>query len=801
MADVKPRVFFLNERQETTGDERKSGGRPPPEFEVADWRAKADGLAQGFSAVRESAKRYPRDPTAGHRFFLAAAPVQELVSESKAKDAKDGKKTRAADFRDEDAAVLLKLGFDILDIDADGRAMCHLDEARIGALERQLAVLDKSGRGEKARWARLEALTPTVLADRVDLEWLGGLPREETVEFMAKLPALLSRAEAEDVQRVILTMMELKRGDRLIETGLDYSGRAWMVGRARVGRIETMGAELASIQAIFEPVRLEAASAGVMSIAGQPGQQPGGGALPVVAVVDHGIPRAHRSLKRSIRVAFGSPTHVDDHGSFVAGVVVNGYVPPGSQPTRWDCEVVDVNIASPVGNPRQGPLVERVIEAMTNVVNAAPDVRVFNLSWGTPLSLPKMTTRQRLEALRLTADLDGFASENDVVVVLAAGNSAPGLLPAEDYPNHAKDPNWAYGALAPAANAITVGAFADEFHILGDQSIPSSPGWPSPFCRVGELPIKVTKPDFSAPGGAWDFAMKPKSGTSTWTATGRLEVVAGTSVAAPIIAREAARAMSRLEAACPPAVRPFAATVRAALILGAEPPERPPKPKLKPLFDKTLGLGLASAEPLVSPSAARAWFVWQGELEGPGEITRVRVPVPYDWLVAAGSPSARVVWAWDSPVNTNDVSWTCRTVKCELRASVDSEGRYLIGTKGRVAAGTAWRTMEFSLALGAKQSSLKDKDNNRTEEDLVLWPEDGLWQLSLWYEEAAALPDNPRRTYSTRQRVGLALELRDDDGVESPQAHVQAHELSAVLDRLAFPLQTPNTLVVPNRPR
>lgn len=194
----------------------------------------------------------------------------------------------------------------------------------------------------------------------------------------------------------------------------------------------------------------------------------------------------------------------------MAGVVVHGYVPPGSQPTRWDCDVVDVNIASPLGNPRQGPLVERVIDAMANVVSGAPDVRVFNLSFGTTLSLGRMTPKQRDEALRSTADLDGFASEHDLVVVVAAGNSTPGLSPAAGYPNHAKDPDWAYGALAPAANAITVGAFADAFHILGGQSIPSYPGWPSPFCRVGQSPIKVTKPDFSAPGGASDLAMSPR---------------------------------------------------------------------------------------------------------------------------------------------------------------------------------------------------------------------------------------------------------------------------------------------------
>jgi len=222
--------------------------------------------------------------------------------------------------------------------------------------------------------------------------------------------------------------------------------------------------------------------------------------------------------------------------------------------------------------------------------------------------------------------------------------------------------------------------------------------------------------------------------------------------------------------------------------------------KLKGLFDRTLGLGRATAEPLVSPSADRAWFVWQGELEGPGEITRIKVPIPHSWLNAAARPHARVVWAWDSPVNANDAAWTCRTVKCELRASVNSEGRYLIGSKDRVAAGTAWRTMEFSLALGAKQSSLKDANKTKTEEDLATWPEDGLWLVSVWYDEQAALPDNPRVTFSTRQRVGLAVELFDEGGVESPQAHVQAHSLAHELDLLSVPLMTPNMMVIPNRP-
>lgn len=802
MAEVKPRVFFLNERQELKGGERPSGGRTP-EFEVADWKEKAAHLAHGLAQVYESAKRYPRDPTAGHRYFLAAAPVAKLVSPSKAKDAKDKKKTRAADFRDEDAAVLRKLGFDILDIDEAGRALCHLDETRLSVVRNQLSVLEKSGRSDQARWARLESLLPTEVGDRLDREWLDRLPKEEVVEFMAKLPALLTRAEAEAVQRAMLGLMDLKRGDRLLDTGLDYSGRAWVLGKARVGRIETIGAELAAVQTVFEPIRLQAAA--LSDDDGEPYDfvPVVAHSRPVVAVVDSGIPEEHRALRtfRRARFTMGSTAYDGNHGSQVAGVIVLGYIPPGGQPLEAPaCDFVDVNIVDPLARPGGAPLVDRVIEAMTAVVRGAPDVRVFNLSLGTRASFPQMSIKQRREMVQLTADLDGFASEHDAVVVVAAGNSPSNFTPQKGYPDHEGDVAWAYGGLAPAANVITVGAFA-EVGQVGGAGLPSKPGWPSPFCRIAghpSIPIKTTKPDFSAPGGCTDRAFKPMSGNMTWSALSALSAVAGTSVATPIIAREAAFALHELAKRCEEDAKPYAATIRAAMILAAT---REPAPSdYKRVFDRTLGLGLTSAEPLMRPAPDRAWVIWQGELTGPGDIVRIQVPIPCDWLSKASRPRARVVWAWDSPVNATTDAWTCRTVKCQLRASLDEDGPYLVGSKTRERAATAWRDKSFTLTLGSKQSPRKDDEGEKVEEELVAWPEDGLWMLSLWYEQQADLPANTPVTYSTRQRVGLALELIDEDGVESPQPHVQAHALAPMLDRLSLPLQSGNVVVIPNRP-
>jgi hypothetical protein len=206
--------------------------------------------------------------------------------------------------------------------------------------------------------------------------------------------------------------------------------------------------------------------------------------LPAVAVLDTGVPADHLKLapyRRGSFLApgsFGSP--VGDHGSFVASRVVFGDPnfgdgPPSTPPGT--CRYFDI-----VAGLNSTEIDDKsVVPAMTAVVGTAPDVRVFNLSFDTrPLSLLE-STKQR-ENLILAQDLDNFVFQNDIFVVVSAGNSPNGIQPSAQYPLVHDDAEWQLGAWARGFNVLTCGSFVDR---LQAGALVQNVGWPSPFTRMG----------------------------------------------------------------------------------------------------------------------------------------------------------------------------------------------------------------------------------------------------------------------------------------------------------------------------
>jgi len=785
-----PRVFYVNERHELERGERSPRGRTAT-FLGIDWTAKAQALLDQIRVVSRTAARFRSDPTSKDHLFLMATPERQLWSPSTAKDAHDGKKERNADFKDEDARVLRKLGFDVLSIEEDGNALLHLDKPRLEQIESRLALLDKAGKSDKNRWAPVEALKPTTPNERLDLEWLQPLPPEDAVEFVAKLPAMLTPIEAEAVQRAILRMLERGRGEALTEAGTDLSGRAWVVGTARPSRLRLVASELQALHVVMAPIRLSPVGSPPPRVGASAARAPprASAPKPVVAVVDCGVPEQHRWLKdfRVGRFTAGHPSHDGAHGSSVAGVVVHGYVAPGDPMTGGDCAFIDVNVANPTGGR---PLADRVIEALRNTINNAPDARTVNLSIGSALTLAEMTLKQRQECVRLTRDLDNLAAALDVAIVVASGNTM--LQPPKPYPQHFDDERWSAGTWAPGANVMTVGAFASAEQILGGATVPANAGWPSPFTRTGRSPIKTSKPDFSAPGGTLKANWQRHRGNQSYDERGIVEDI-GTSFAAPQVAREAAFALQALQAVCPEGVKAFAVTARAVLTLTARAPEKPKEKAIQKVFKDTLGRGRPSASPLTHPDPSTALVVWQGEIETSVDVVRFTLPIPRAWLEAATDPQLRMVWAWDAPVDDAGAAWTCRTVRAQLRASLDEAAPALEESRTAVKAATAWRESCYRLRLPCPTS---DKDA-----PLQAWPDDGLWSVSIRYDETAALPLLPTVPFSTRQRVGIAIELADPGGDASPQDHLQALELTASMNRLSVALSTPNVVTLSNRPR
>ncbi len=230
-------------------------------------------------------------------------------------------------------------------------------------------------------------------------------------------------------------------------------------------------------------------------------------------------------------------------------------------------------------------------------------------SIGTERPLNDYDVAKKDQYKALLRDLDNLTFATDVAVVVAAGNSPEGLVPNPEYPDHCDDPRWALGAWACGFNTLVCGAFVSRISTGG---LVRAAGWPSPFTRIGPGLCGAPVPSFGAPGGNFDgtYRFRPGPGVWTYSDRGLPEDHSGTSLAASLIAREAAIILERLGEYCPPGTQPFAVTGRACMTLIAKRPTD--DAAVRKLVERTLGNGRASAARLAAPAAGSPVILWQG---------------------------------------------------------------------------------------------------------------------------------------------------------------------------------------------
>ena len=783
-----PKTFFLNERQELASFDREGGGRSSPLVAI-NWDLHSAQLGRSFSRVA-TAPRASRDPAAeGHRFIVAvpAAGVAKH-SDSKKAVASGGTLTDIPSFGGEQSKLFKKMGMDLIEALPGGRAAVHVPATRVDQLVATITALPGATAREQSRWINFSVFEAIDWSSRVDVAWLNSLGRGGIVDTAIKFQPTLTRVEVQDVLQAIANA--LGQNGRLLRAGREFSGRYWCTGQLLKESIELIAREFPSVQSIIPrsttPVAAKRrTAAGSRTTAGPsfsilpglPVDQ-----LPTVAVVDTGIPEAHPHLGPYRRSGYRNPDidpvvrFMGDHGSTVASCVAFGRMnlsagPPSA--VAGACRVMDVMVSLDANQIDD----ESVVTAIDTVVATAPDVRVFNLSFG---GAPMDTfdhTKRREELIKLQ-DLDNLAFARDILLVVAAGNTPPGLLPDKPYPNHFSDPRWALGTHARSFNAAVCGAYVDA---LGAEPVAGVLGAPSPFTRIGPGLCGAPVPGFGAPGGdtlaSYDWA--PGTGVWVCTASGAWEDRAGTSLAAPLVAREAAWIFQELVPRCGAHSVPFAGTVKAWMALAAS------RPKLAGQFEKlahkTLGRGLPTVQGLRQPRAQSAVFIWQVVLQGPKAVARVQCLVPREWLLAAAEPWMRVVAAWNTPVNSAlSDSWGCRKVAIKVRPFGASAA--LLG--GGAAIGSY---PLIDRTFNIRPSLLTEKDFDVT---------DGAWVLECEYDEVGEYP--PAMTVSAQQRVGVVVELWDGaEKPESPQPYVQALPVAAQLDRLSIlqaPLEAPITI-------
>jgi hypothetical protein len=404
-----------------------------------------------------------------------------------------------------------------------------------------------------------------------------------------------------------------------------------------------------------------------------------------------------------------------------------------------------------------------VFEALRGVAQSFPDVRVFNLSFGSYVALGRLRDAERLERHVELQDLDNLAFEHDIIIVVAAGNTQRGVVPNTSCPGHVDDPDWGLGAWAAGFNTLVVGGYVPRVNTDG---VAKLPGWPSPFTRIGPGVARAPVPNYSAGAGDCtdNYQWAPGLGVATLNKIGLWEGEVGTSHAAPIVAREAAILFSDLEKYCERGVPPFASTVKAFLRLVAR-PEAPPetlKPAVRKLARRTLGQGRPSADRLNAPRTSSAVFLWQGTLEAPGVAARVRVLIPRSWARTAKLPKLRAVCAWNTPVCAAAPElWACRKVSFQLRPDLDSEAPH-----GHGRATGSYPLIDKTYDL--HEEALRAQKIDHAEDE---------WILEVSYEEVGPYP--AQMTVADSQRVSLAWELYDaDEGGVSPQAAIQSTPLA-----------------------
>jgi len=250
---------------------------------------------------------------------------------------------------------------------------------------------------------------------------------------------------------------------------------------------------------------------------------------PVVGVIDTGTDPANALLQAWVvdRDEEDVPRADQDnaHGSFVAGLIANGFHLNHKDPQfpRTQCRIVDV-VAVP--KPTTPLTEDDLLKTIRRVVKKYPDVRVWNLSLSRK---DKVCCDDAFSEFGM--ELDKIQQEFDVSFVSCAGNFEE--LPLRGWPPEDLGERDRIHPPADSALGVSVGAVA---HV----DRPSSrvrPREPSPFSRRGPGAAFLPKPEVGHVGGNCDGQLNYRQvGVLSLSTNGQVCEAIGTSFSTPIVA-------------------------------------------------------------------------------------------------------------------------------------------------------------------------------------------------------------------------------------------------------------------------
>ncbi|WP_024680739.1 S8 family peptidase [Pseudomonas syringae] len=336
--------------------------------------------------------------------------------------------------------------------------------------------------------------------------------------------------------QIPLSIINSPQFTETLDTVVTFLDRSALVRRYALGAVVIRGQQSVRTQSAPIP------STSVLLPQPQPGVL-----YPVVGVVDAGISRDKSISAWSAGTVdyMREPDAERDHGTFIAGLLINGSAFNPTQPIEQDpCKFFDYDLFTEdeekfEDNFQQG-FIDMMRQLDLELSGARPEgMRVINLS----LNPETMTDQNGYSPY--AAILDEIADKHDVIFVISAGN-------LEGAQARSRWPDTATPALQQLATYRQLGA--DRIYVPGETARNITVGAlepidssgvtrPARYSRRGPATSAGIKPDFAHVGGC----LATNNPLHSLDHSGALVPEEGTSFAAPLVAKTLALLNHRID--------------------------------------------------------------------------------------------------------------------------------------------------------------------------------------------------------------------------------------------------------------
>ncbi|MBS0351152.1 MAG: S8 family peptidase [Proteobacteria bacterium] len=417
----------------------------------------------------------------------------------------------------------------------------------------------------KSKFSGIEDISNIPASEKISKELFELIKNNQySGEALITLFPDLSKQEQQTIKMAIDEYLRDREGEIISEVD-SASGKMLRIKAKNEGVLTQIAESFLSVQAVdsVQEVLVESTAQGMQiedSVIISPNN-----ADAAVCIFDSGVIADSKFLSNSM-IGYEEPlgpAYNVEHGTMVASRIIygNSLRDDISKATLVpDVKVLSVCIITRdnLGN-RIPPATDHILKVIRKPVEKwHKKIKVYNLSMNFVIqNTQQMVTIDENKVSPVAAEIDKLCKTYEILFVLTTGNYPLNLnfLPSEEYPKYFLREDTRICCPSEAMLALTVGSIADR----ENNGSMARRDFPSPFTRKGPGFNQYRKPDVVvAPGGNYTENWKNFDDLSVVGISGdgkHLAYSNGTSFAAPLVSRLAAKIFSHIPNATPDMVR------------------------------------------------------------------------------------------------------------------------------------------------------------------------------------------------------------------------------------------------------